>query len=612
MARPAGERTGAGNRLGTWRDALAGLLVAASGCLLYVTRLSDIPMGTNDEALYANVARESLRTGSLVVPHVSFNHFVTPAIGYQPFLLKPPLVIWFQAVAIDAFGPTKFAARLPTALCGVAAALLLYAVGTRVYDRATGLVGAAVFLTFPTFVSRHGIASATMDVPLLLFGSAFVYGLLRTTRDPTSRWLAVAGPALGLAVMTKGLAAGVFVLVSVPLLPALVRSRGRWWGCRAAVSLGLGAAVVVPWVGVAWLRHGGTFVRTMVVEQVLRRSAGGLRTYPATFDFMKYPYFRELPRLAEPWLPFVVAAVAVLGAESVTALARDGSKRFPSRPANAASDGAAPGPTLFLIWWTASVFGAFVVAGNHQWYVYPAFFPAALLAGRLLVRARRRWSPSNVGMAAAAFAVPFVSASLGPYLLEPAAGAVGLELGVVRLVAGVAAAGVVLGVYPVVGPQSEVTARLPGGFDVDYAVGVALLLVLVPTLSMGVSAVSGWNDFTTRQERIGERVDAAAGADDAVCLHPSTADVPISTLLFFADRPVAAYPGVETTPDGGDHCAYAVVARSRVDSVDARFERFGTIAAPDRTDVTVLELAAGTAANATRRGAPATPRSRST
>src|SRR5690349_4395846 len=83
-------------------DAASGLVgaVALSLCagLLLAIRL-DRPAFFDNEGRYADVAREMLRLGDWVTPHLDFS----------VFLNKPPLLYWLAAGIFHVFGPTEWA-----------------------------------------------------------------------------------------------------------------------------------------------------------------------------------------------------------------------------------------------------------------------------------------------------------------------------------------------------------------------------------------------------------------------------------------------------------------------------------------------------------------------
>ncbi len=137
-------------------------------------------------------------------------------------------------------------ARIAAALLGTAALWLLYATGARLFNRAVGLLAAAIEAVafLPVFYAHLALNDAPTLAPLTLslLGAA---GVLRKGR---LRDYLIAGVGLGLACATKYTAG----IVLVPLLVAIVArylERGPAAGRRALVGLALtGSAALVAFV----------------------------------------------------------------------------------------------------------------------------------------------------------------------------------------------------------------------------------------------------------------------------------------------------------------------------------------------------------------------------
>ena len=79
---------------------------AVGGYFLYFFRLGGTPLLDPDEPVYGQIAREMVKTGQWLTPH----------LGGRPWFDKPPLFYWTSAAAMAVLGPTELAARLPSAL----------------------------------------------------------------------------------------------------------------------------------------------------------------------------------------------------------------------------------------------------------------------------------------------------------------------------------------------------------------------------------------------------------------------------------------------------------------------------------------------------------------
>ncbi len=145
----------------------------------------------------------------------------------------PPLVFWLQHVSIRLFGETPFAVRVPSAVAGIVAVVLVYLIGRRLYSPAVGLASAGLFAftVHHVWVSRIGL----LESPLIAFILASFYCFLRAVGreaflsvgqsigiDPkrtnalSGWWLATAAFFLGLAFLAKYLA-----VILLPIFAAI-------------------------------------------------------------------------------------------------------------------------------------------------------------------------------------------------------------------------------------------------------------------------------------------------------------------------------------------------------------------------------------------------------
>src|SRR5262249_7776629 len=69
-----------------------------------------------------------------------------PALGYYS---KPPLVAWLIALTTALFGESEFAIRLSAPLLHAGTAVLVYAIGARLYDNRVGLWSALAYASLP-------------------------------------------------------------------------------------------------------------------------------------------------------------------------------------------------------------------------------------------------------------------------------------------------------------------------------------------------------------------------------------------------------------------------------------------------------------------------------
>ncbi|HLK13016.1 MAG TPA: glycosyltransferase family 39 protein [Candidatus Binatia bacterium] len=390
-------------------------LALSLGALLavHLTR----PGFLDDEGRNAEVAREMLVLGDWLTPHLDFTLYLN----------KPPLPFWLAAIAFRA-GLTDERARVVSLLAAVVTLVATAALGRRLYDEPTGLLGAALLASSVGFA----LEARTLRADIWLVASVTVAFLAWTAAEEADgwrrgAWLVALYTALGVGGLAKGLVC--VVLAGVPIAALAMVRHGLRACARLHPELGLlvFAVIPLPWHAAVALRHPG-FAWDYVVNQHLL-----------------FFFDRKLPRDSEgdplllfwasfvgrhfPWILLVPLAAGELGSR------RRG-------------DTAARG-TAVLATWAGSVLAFFSASpARLEHYLAPAAPPMALLAARgLALHARgeagaaawRRLAGAGVVLAAIGVAgafrgpptlagVPWLAGAPGlPDLAKPAGEALALS-----------------------------------------------------------------------------------------------------------------------------------------------------------------------------------------
>jgi 4-amino-4-deoxy-L-arabinose transferase-like glycosyltransferase len=158
---------------------------------------------------------------------------------------KPPLALWVQSLSVRVFGYHPLSMLVPQALMGVASVGLVYDLVRRRFGRVGGFAaGLALALTpISVAISRHN----NPDALLVLCVVAALWCTVRALEDGRTRWLVLAGVAVGLGFETKMLVA-LTLVPGIALAYLLIAPRGRLRALRQLLAAG--AAMVV--VGGAW------------------------------------------------------------------------------------------------------------------------------------------------------------------------------------------------------------------------------------------------------------------------------------------------------------------------------------------------------------------------
>ena len=217
-------------------SALVGVLLLALALRLWGIR-SGLPFSYNaDEERHFVPIAVRFFDGSL-----NPGYFLNPP-GYTE-LLFGVYALWFRgrgavehALASDP-GALFALARVVVALLGTLAAWLLYRAGARLFDRATGLLAAALAAVafLPVFYGHL----ALNDVPAMAAASAALLATVHVLRGGGWRAVALGGLAAGLAAGTKYTAG----IVLLPLLSAILVPRSGARTGAAGIALALAATL---------------------------------------------------------------------------------------------------------------------------------------------------------------------------------------------------------------------------------------------------------------------------------------------------------------------------------------------------------------------------------
>jgi 4-amino-4-deoxy-L-arabinose transferase-like glycosyltransferase len=276
------------------RSTIPVVLLAA---LTFLTALGRGAIGDNDEAFYAESAREMVESGDWVTPH--FN--------YEPRFQKPALYYWVTAALFALVGPQEFAARLLAAVSGIGLVLITTACGRRWYDESVGLLAGAIAAT-----SFGYFALARMslpDLPLAFFVTLTIWAIfvasLERERNPR-QWLLVAAVAAALGFLVKGpLALALPGLVVVPILLMERRSYNIQFS-DIVLAGALFLVIALPWYVVMWLQHGTEYLVGFFVGDNFERFATDRFNDPR-------PWWFYLPIIAGgllPWTPLMLTWLA--------------------------------------------------------------------------------------------------------------------------------------------------------------------------------------------------------------------------------------------------------------------------------------------------------------
>ncbi|MCZ2144398.1 MAG: glycosyltransferase family 39 protein [Ignavibacteriales bacterium] len=167
------------------------ILIAA---VMFIPFLGNVHLFDWDEINFAEASREMIETGD----------YLRVSIDYEPFYEKPPLFFWVQTASMKIFGVNEFAARLPNALIGIVALLILFSIGSSLYNKTFGALWVVSYAgsILPYFYFRSGILDPLFN--LFMFLSVWYIFKNFNYEENKMRSLLLAGVYSGLAILVKG------------------------------------------------------------------------------------------------------------------------------------------------------------------------------------------------------------------------------------------------------------------------------------------------------------------------------------------------------------------------------------------------------------------------
>ena len=354
-----------GGDLALFATPRARALVLIAMALLVFVRLGGTDLWPPDEPRYALVAEEirALEHGpkGLVLLH----------LHGAPYTQKPPLFYWLAAAAGAPLGRvTEFAARLPSALAGIATVVATMALGTLWFGRGAGTLAGLLLAT--TIDWSYRARTVQLDTLLALFETTALLAFWRieaarhapgASTSPAAvaarrRDLLWLHGSLALAVLAKGPVGWIVPMLAIVAYLGWERRLRELRGLLPLWGLALSLLPGLVWITAAVALGPPGFFDDAVVENLFGRAVQGT-THAQPFLY----YLKKFPVDLLPWL--------LLLPVTIWATRR-------SLAADAAADDRRP--WRFLLAWIATTVLFFSIAsGKRLRYLLPIEPAFALL-----------------------------------------------------------------------------------------------------------------------------------------------------------------------------------------------------------------------------------------
>jgi 4-amino-4-deoxy-L-arabinose transferase-like glycosyltransferase len=267
------------------------LLIAISAGTIFF-RLGSLPLLGPDEPRYARVAQEMEEQG----------RWITPILQGKPWLEKPPLYYWVTIPFLSLFDADESTARIGPAICALVTALAIFWLGSVLWTRLAGLLGASILLTSLGFIGFG--RSASTDMP---FACCFTLAMaiLAVALKKETRHVVWAYVFLGLAILGKGPVA-IVLAVGTALCFWFLDDKGialvRW---RILTGSVVAAAICLPWFLLAFHQNDYSFISTFFLNHNIARYVTSIHHHSQPF----YYFLPVLIALLFPWSGWTILLI---------------------------------------------------------------------------------------------------------------------------------------------------------------------------------------------------------------------------------------------------------------------------------------------------------------
>jgi len=295
------------------------------------------------ESRRADIARNMIKTGDYIVPMVNDKVILT----------KPPLYYWALAASFKINGKaTEASARVPSAIAGVATAMVVFLIGVAVFDSLTAVLAVAVLST--SYLFSFFLRFAELDMLFTFFITLSFYFLIRLCQNPNRPkiwgfcfWLSAA-----MGFLVKGPFAllypiGAFMLV----LPFISDRSGFTRSLFSLKAIALFMIIVAPWFTYVYLYTDAGAIFAEEVAQRITDSRG--KDHSPLFYLLSLVNF-------SPWL--IVLPFALWHS----------------------ADREMERSRLILAWLVGGLVIASLISAKNHHYILPLYPAMALITGRYI------------------------------------------------------------------------------------------------------------------------------------------------------------------------------------------------------------------------------------
>ena len=234
--------------------------------------------------------------------------YIVPRVGSEPYLRKPPLINWLVAASFKVFGQRdEWTARLPSALCMLAVAILFATVARPGLGASGSTIAAIVWLTNFGLIEKGRLIEIEA-LYVSLFAIAFICWLTwwEQKRSPWLTWI-VPWVFLGLGWLAKGPTHLFFFYAIMLAVLWLTRELRTIWNVPHFIGLIIMMGIFAVWAVPFAEMTGGAHIAHVWSRQFY----GRLSTEDVDFG----SWVMNIPRSLGYFLPWLLLAPLLPGAK---------------------------------------------------------------------------------------------------------------------------------------------------------------------------------------------------------------------------------------------------------------------------------------------------------
>jgi 4-amino-4-deoxy-L-arabinose transferase-like glycosyltransferase len=326
-------------------------LIVVLSCLILFTTLHVGDLSGYDDAFYAHEGKEMLRTGDWW--NIRFNG----GLNFE----YPPMFIWMEALSMKLFGVTDFAAKFPSALCGLLIIVLVFLITRRLTEDFWLPILAAWVMLFTQYFLKYSMHAMT-DVPFTMFFTVAIFLYIKGLQRPL--FLALCGIPIGLAILTRSLLGTIVIAI---ILTHILLTRQFRLLLSVYFLCGLLIALLLPsiWFYSQYRLYGNDFLvahLSFFSGKLLPPKSPDI--WKIIRNLLHYP--RMLFKLYLPWFPLMIFGLFL----QVKAMVRTKDKLA----------------TLLVLWVVLVLFTFSMAEAKILRYIMPAFPAFSILSATAVTK----------------------------------------------------------------------------------------------------------------------------------------------------------------------------------------------------------------------------------